>query len=416
MSTHHGPVVVVGGGGAAASLIRELYRNGVQRLHLVTAEERLPYDRTTVSKGLLTGDLADAPPLFPELFDTDGGPVVHRGATVQEIDRRARTIRWGDGATLEWERLVLATGAAPKLPPVAGLDLPGVSVLRSAAHGHRLAAQLGPGRRLVVVGGGVIGLEVAAAARARGTAVVVLEAAPRPMARVLPPAVVDPLLAVHRGAGVELRTEVLPEMVEGADGQLLVLCADGTTALGDHVLVAVGVAPRTALAEAAGLTVDDGVVVGPLLTTDDPGILAIGDVARVVDPEAGTSTRTEAWTPALAMGQHAARTLLGDPTPYREVPWSWSDQYDLRVQAAGWPDLATSWVVRGRPGDLEAGVYAFGQDPDDRVRAVAGVSRGRAVGRVVRAGQQLVAKGVVVLAETLADPAVDLRRLGRAAT
>ncbi len=412
MPTPHAQVAVVGGGPAAAALVRELHRGGMARVHLLTIEDRPPYDRTTVSKGLLTGEVDDAPALFPDVL-TEDGPTIHLGVTVTAIDRVDHTVTCEDGRTVRWDRLVLATGAAPRVPPITGVDQPGVSLLRSAADGHRLRGHLGPGRRLVVVGGGVIGLEVAAAARTRGTDVVVLEAAAQPMARVLPAAVVEPLLAVHRRAGVDVRTGVLPQVVEVDGGTLVVTCEDGTVVAGDHVLVAVGIAPRTALAEAAGLEVDDGVLVDPLLTTDDPDVLAVGDVARILDPESGTRTRTEAYTPALAMGQHAARTLLGDPTPYREVPWSWSDQHDCTVQAAGWPDLATGWVVRGDADDLETGLFAFGQDAEGRVLAAAGLSRGRAVGRVVRGAQKLIAARTPVPADALADPDVDLRRLAR---
>lgn len=413
MPSPHAHVAVVGGGPAAAALVRELHRDGAGGVHLLTSEDRRPYDRTTVSKGLLDGSVDDAPPLFPEVFEDSDGPTLHLATTVAEVDRDARTLTCIDGTTLGWDHLVLATGAAPWLPPIDGLEQPGVSLLRSAADGHRLRAQLGADRRLLVVGGGVIGLEVAAAARAQGSEVVVLEAADRPMARVLPASIVDPLLAVHREAGVDVRTGVLPRAVEARRGGLAVACEDGTSVLGDHVLIATGIRPRTQLAEAAGLPVDDGVVVDALLRTADPAVMAVGDVARVVDAETGTSTRTEAYTPAMAMGQHAARTLLGDPSPYRAVPWSWSDQHDCTVQATGWPELATSWVVRGSVADLETGLFAFGHDDDGRVRAAAGISRGRAVGRVVGGAQRLVAIAAVVAPGVLADLSTDLRRLAR---
>jgi 3-phenylpropionate/trans-cinnamate dioxygenase ferredoxin reductase subunit len=417
-ATSRAAVVVVGGGPAAAALVRELHRGELPGgVCLLTAEDRPPYDRTVVSKGLLTGDVEDAPALFPEVLDAEtAGVEVRTGTDVVAVDRDTRTVTCADGTSIGYDHLVLATGAEPRRPPIAGLGTPGVGLLRSADDGHRLRQQLGTDRRLVVIGGGVIGLEIAAAARTRGTAVTVLEAASQPMARVLPPAVVDPLVAIHREAGVDIRTEVLPQEITPTDTGLAVVCADGTSVVGDHVLVAIGIAPRTALAEAAGLAVDDGVVVDHLLATSDPHVLAIGDVARVVDSQSGTRTRTEAYTPAMSMGQHAARTLLGDPTPFRDVPWSWSDQYDCTVQATGWPDLATTWVTRGSEGDLEAGRYAFGIDDDGRVRAAAGISRGRAVGRVVRGAQKLVTAGAVVPPEQLADPSVDLRRLARAAT
>ncbi|WP_370324148.1 NAD(P)/FAD-dependent oxidoreductase [Euzebya sp.] len=402
-------VVVIGGGPAAAALVHELDRGGHRGGVAVVAEEdRLPYDRTVVSKGLLlAGD--EPPTLFEEVW---GDVEVHRGVAADGIDLGARRVALADGRALGYDRLVLATGAAPRVPPIDGLDLPGVSLLRGAGDGTALHGALVSGRRLVVVGAGVIGLEVAAAARARGVDVVVLELAVTPMGRVLPPAVVAPLLDRHRAEGVDLRMGVRPTSVAAVDGALAVTCADGTTATGDRVLVATGIAPRTALAEAAGLEVADGVVVDELLTTSDARVMAIGDVAALRTGD-GRVSRTEAYTPAMSMGQHAARTILGQPAPFTEVPWSWSDQHDLSVQAAGWPDRAVRWVVRGTADDLEAGLHAFGVDDDGVVVAAAGVSRGRAVGRVVRGAQRLIAAGVAVADGQLADPDVDVRRLAR---
>lgn len=407
-----GRVVVVGGGPAAAALVHGLDRGGHEgEVVVLGAEPDGPYDRTAVSKSMLAGDGAAPPALFPDVV----GPL-RRHAVVEAIDRPGHEVVLATGERVPYDTLVLATGAAPWVPPVPGLDGPGTSTLRDAGEAAALAGKLGTGARLLVVGAGLIGLEVAAAARARGTSVSVLEAADRPMARVLPSAIAQVLLDRHAEAGVEVRTGCPPVGVAGSDGRVEVTLADGATLAADHVLVATGVRPRTALAEAAGLAVDDGVLVGELLLTDDPAVMAIGDCARVRCAD-GTSTRTEAYTPAMAMGQHAARTLLGDPAPYRDVPWAWTDQHDLTAQVAGWPGAAQRWVPRGSVADLEAGLFAFGV-AEDRLVAVAGVSRGRQVGRVVRAAQALVGQPVGVeggLTEAvLADPTTDLRAVGRA--
>lgn len=405
-------VVVVGGGPAAAALVHGLHRGGHDGSVVVLAGEGCtPYDRTAVSKGLLTGEMAAAPELFPEVLTDD----VVRRADVVEIDRTAHEVVTADRERIGWDRLVLATGAAPRVPPVPGLDGPDASTLRDAAEADVLADRLRPGARLVVVGAGLIGLEVAAAARTRGASVVVLEAAPTALGRVLPPEVSAVVLDRHAAEGIEVRLATPPTSVvssaASSTGHAVVCLADGTELPADHVLVATGVSPRTDLAAVAGLAIDDGVLVDELLVTSDPTIMAIGDVARVRAAD-GTTTRHEAYTPAMAMGQHAARTILGEPTRYVDVPWSWSDQLDVSVQVAGWPDRAGRWVLRGSADDLEAGLFAFGVRGDQLVAAT-GVSRGRQVGRVVRGAQALVAADVAVDDAALADPSTDLRRLAR---
>lgn len=400
-------VVVVGGGPAAAALVHELSRGDHQGEVVVLGEEPVaPYDRTAVSKQALTDDAAPPPPLlFPEVLHP-----VTRSAQVVSVRPDERTLHTADGQDVGWDRLVLATGAAPWVPPVPGLDGPRTSTLRTAEDAAGLRAHLGPGRRLVVVGAGLIGLEVAAAARALGTEVVVLEAAAEALGRVLPPALSAVLVGAHREAGVDVRLGTPPTAVEYEEAEVRVVLARGEEITGDHVLVATGVRPRTALAESAGLEVDDGVLVDNLLTTSDPGISAIGDCVRVRRPD-GATQRTEAYTPAMSMGQHLGRTLLGQPSPWQEVPWGWSDQLDLSLQVLGWPALAERWVLRGDAEDLGTGLYGFGVDAEGRLRAVAGVARGRAVGRVVRGARAAVDAALAVDERDLADPDVDLRRL-----
>lgn len=394
-------VVVVGGGPAAAGLIQALSQGGHDgEVRVLEAEAEALYDRTVVSKALLTGAMNDPPQVLAEV-----GARVETSTSVTAIDVDARTVVTADGGTIGWNRLVLATGAAPARPPVEGIEQAGVTVLRSADDGRSLRDHLAPGRHLVIVGGGVIGLEVAGAARQRGATVTVLEVARRPMARILPPAVVAPLLDAHREAGATVRLGVGPTRI--APG-LLVACSDGSEVAADHVLVAVGVRPRTALAEAAGLEVDDGVLVDGDLRASDPDVMAVGDVARLRG-----RGRTQAYTPALAMGRHAAETILGTASgPYDEVPTMWSDQLDLSVHAAGWPEDADTWVDRGTPDELAEGVISFGL-ADGRVVAVAAISRGRAASRAAGAGRRLIASGAVVAAAELADASVELRSLLR---
>lgn len=344
----------------------------------------------------------------PRLYADDLADVVRTGTVVTAIDRDRRVVVTEDG-DVPYGTLLLATGAAPRLPPVPGLAPPAVHVLRDAADGRGLAAALRPGAHLLVVGGGLIGLEVAASARDRDVEVTVVEAAARPMARVLPAALSEPLVAAHRAAGTGFEVGVPPTGLT-SDGERRVLTlADGRELVGDVVLVATGVAPRTALAEAAGLAVEDGILVDAFFRTSDPTVLAVGDAVRVRGEDGLLTARTEAWTPALAMGQHAARVILGEaPAPYAEVPWAWSDQLGLRVQVAGAP-VGSDVVLRGGL-DAPEGLLVLGLD-GDRVVGAAGMSRGTGVGRVVRGAVGLIQSGRAVDRAALADPGTDLRAL-----
>lgn len=378
-------------------------KGGREDVIVLTDEPEPPYDRTAVSKQVLADGTAP-----PALYPADLEGFVRSDVTVTAIDRDAHRLMTSDGP-LPYGTLLLAPGAAPRIPPVPGLVPPAVHVLRDAADGRRLRAALRPGTQLLIVGGGLIGLEVAAAARALDVAVTVVEVAERPMARVLPAVLTDPLVAAHREAGTVIETGVRPERFEPASpgGGHLVL-ADGRSLAADVVLVATGVAPRTELAAAAGLAVDDGIVVDPTLTTSDPAILAAGDAARVRGADGRMLPRTEAWTPALAMGQHAARTILGEPGAYTEVPWAWSDQLGLRIQMAG-DAVGDDVVLRGDLGAPE-GLLVMGLR-DGRLVGAAGMSHGAGVGRVLRGAVGLIATGRPVDRDRLADPTEDLRAL-----
>ncbi len=411
---YHHDVVVVGGGPAAATMVMRLVTGGFARsVVLLTEEDLPPYDRTVVSKGMLADPSATPPPLFADAV----GPVTRTGTRVDRIDPDRHVVELANGSPVGFGTLVLATGAEPWVPPIEGAALPGVSVLRRAADAVALRRRFGEGSTdLAIVGGGVIGLEVAAVATERGCRVTVLEATPRPMARVLPPAVVAPLLEEHRAAGVDVRLAVQPKTIEAHHGRLRVTGrdhagAETTLVACEHVLIATGARPRSALAEAAGLAVNDGVLVDDQLRTSHPDILAIGDVARVRAAD-GSSVRTESYTDAMAMGQHAAAALAGNASPYEQVPWSWSDQYDLTVQATGWPDHVDTWVDRGDPARLEDALVSIGL-ADGRIVAAAGISRGRAVGRIIKGAQAAIGARASLTAEQAADPTVDLRRLAR---
>ena len=306
---------------------------------------------------------------------------------------------------------MLATGAEPRRPPLSGIDAPDVLTLRDSADAARLHAALEPGARLLVLGAGLIGLEVAAIASALGVHVTVVDVADRPMARVLPPRIATIIESAHREAGVELVLGARPtEIAHGPTGPELVL-DDGSRLAGDVLLVATGVAPRVELAASAGLAVDDGILVDELLRTSHPDVLAVGDASRVAGPDGRHGSRTEAWTPALAMGLQAGRNILGEGTPYREVPWAWSDQFDLQIQITGDPLAGDRSVTRGDV-DGPEGLTVIALR-DGRVVGAAGVGRGNGIGRAIRPLGNLIGRGVPVTAAELSDPSSDLRSLAQ---
>jgi 3-phenylpropionate/trans-cinnamate dioxygenase ferredoxin reductase subunit len=396
--------VIVGGGAAGATCARTLLRAGREDVVLLTDEPERPYDRTALSKRVLI-EGGPAPDLYAADLPED---VVLTGRTAIDVDLTSRSVLTSSGP-VRYGTLVLATGADPRRPPLPGIDAPDVLTLRSAEDARTLRAALTPGRHLLVLGAGLIGLEVAAAAATLGVRTTVVELADRPMARLLPHEIAAPVAAAHRAAGVTLELGVRPvEVAWGAGGPGLLL-ADGRRIDADLLLVATGVGPRTGLAERAGLAVDDGILVDDLLTTSHPDVMAAGDAVRTLRPDGARGSRTEAWTPALAMGQHVARTLLGDPAPYTDVAWAWSDQHGLQVQVAGEPLAGDRMVARGDLDGPEGYVMVALQD--GRAVGVAGVGRGNGVGRAVRPIATLIGRGVPVSAEELADPSVDLRGL-----
>jgi 3-phenylpropionate/trans-cinnamate dioxygenase ferredoxin reductase component len=408
--TPPGDVVIVGGGPAAAAAARTLHQRGAGRVTLVGEESAPPYDRTQLSKDVLAGERDTPSALFPADLDACD---LRLGTPAVALDVGQRSVALADGTTLGYDALVLATGARPRRLPLKGTDLTGVHEVRGLAALRPLRDALTTGRRLVVIGGGLIGLEAAAAARSRGVDVTVLEVAEQLLGRVAPPEIAAAIAREHEHHGVELALGRRPAtLVDDGHGHVCgVELEDGTRLDADVVLIAVGVEPDTDLAAAAGLDVEDGIIVDDRLRTSAPGVHAAGDVVRVRDADGRLRRRTEAWTPAMGMGQHVAGTLLGDDRPYREVPWMWSDQYELRMQAAGEPlnDLQT--VQRGAV-EESAGMVVFGLR-DGRVAGVAGISRGNAAGRAVRGAVKLIERGTEVRAEQLVDPETDLRRLAR---
>jgi 3-phenylpropionate/trans-cinnamate dioxygenase ferredoxin reductase component len=384
------PIVVIGAGLTAAKAVEQLRQDGHTGPVVVLGDEpHLPYERPPLSKGYLMGEatVADATVHDQGWYD-DHDVDLRLGVTVTGIDRTARSVVTGEREQ-PFEQLLLATGAAPRRLAMADASGADVRYLRTLDDSTRLRESLQAGRRLAIIGGGWIGLEVAAAARTAGCEVTVLESLDLPLLRVLGPEVAERFAALHRGHGVDLRTGVSITGIH-ADGTTAVLRLDAGEPVGsDLLVVGIGVAPRTALAEAAGLDVDNGIVVDEHLRTSDPAILAAGDVANAYHPRLGRHLRVEHWDNAIAQGQAAARTMLGGGTPYERLPYFFTDQYDLGMEYVGsvGPDGYDRVVLRGGPdgdaftafwlqGDqVLAGMHANDWDAIDDVRRI--VERGR---------------------------------------
>ena len=349
----NGPIVVVGAGQAGVQLAEALRTGGYTgELTLLGHEVHGPYHRPPLSKAWLAGEI-DAAQLTmraPELLARKN-ITLRTGAEVTAVDRAARSVALSDGTTLPYEGLALATGAIPRMLTLPGAEAPNVLPLRSRDHADAIRAGLAAcaesGAPLVVIGGGFIGLEVAATARKKGVAVTVLEAAPRLLARVLAPMLSDWYADLHRGHGVQLVLGANVQGIETRDGKAVaVRTADGTRHPAGLIVVGIGVDPDDRIARAAGLVCERGIVVDACGRTSDPHIVAAGDCTarRLAD---GALLRLESVQNATEQGKSAAAALLGQERPFTATPWFWSDQYDKKLQMAGLSTGTDAWALRG---------------------------------------------------------------------
>jgi 3-phenylpropionate/trans-cinnamate dioxygenase ferredoxin reductase subunit len=400
MSNPSGHIVIIGAGhagGSAAALLRQYGWKGP--ITLIGGEPVPPYQRPPLSKAWLKRE-ADAASLAlrPAAFYPANAITLRLDTAAAGIDPESRSVTLASGAQLGYDRLILATGARPRMLPIPGHDLAGVLALRSVADADLLQATMTPGSRLVVIGGGYIGLEVAASARALGVAVTVIEREARVLARVASLPVSDFFARAHADKDVRILCGAGIAAIDGEAGRVAgVRLADGGSIPCDAVLVGVGAAPDDALARAAGLACDDGVVVDLAARTSDPHIHAIGDCTRRPLPLYGRAGRLESVPNALEQAKHAAADLCGRPPPAPEVPWFWSDQYDIRLQIAGLPFDVDDIVVRGDPA---AGRFAaFHLAADGAIQAVEAVN---APAEFV-AGRVMIARRKRVTAALLRD-------------
>jgi 3-phenylpropionate/trans-cinnamate dioxygenase ferredoxin reductase component len=337
---------------------------------LFAAEEHLPYERPPLSKEYLAGKkgLGDFT-VDSSAWYRDHHIELQLGTEVSAIDPKARTISLPDGSTAHYDKLLLATGSQPRRPPIPGADADGVHYLRTVDDADALNAVLVDGSSLAVVGGGWIGLEVAANARDRGVNVTIVEMAELPLMAALGRELGEVFANLHRERGVDLRLGATVAEVTTEAGKATGLkLGDGSTVDADTVLIAVGAAPNTALAEQAGLDLGDGgVLVDSSLRTSDPDIFAVGDIAAAEHPLFGTRIRTEHWANALKQPAVAAAGMLGKSEEYTELPYFFTDQYDLGMEYVGHAPHYEKVVFRG---DVDTREFtAFWLDADDRVLA-----------------------------------------------
>ena len=400
-------VVIVGAGhagGSAAAYLRQYGFTGP--ITLIGEEPIAPYQRPPLSKAWLKGEAdADALMLKPESFYGENGVDLRLNRRVVAIDRAAKAVALDDGGIVAYDRLILATGARARPLVAPGSDLTGVMALRSAADAEQLTACLGPGKRLAVIGGGYIGLEAAASARALGAEAVVIEVMPRVLARVACEVLSSFFQDYHRARGVTFELNVGVSGFEGLNGHVTgVRLADGRVLPCDAALVGIGALPNDSLAQAAGLDCRDGVVVDLHARTSDPDIFAIGDVARRPMPLYERDVRLESVANALEQAKQAASIIAGRAAAAPEVTWNWSDQYDLKLQIAGLASAEDEILVRGDPA---SGRFAVFHLKGDQIQAVEAVN----AAPEFMAGRQLIGQRRPISRSRLADPAVSMKEV-----
>ncbi|KWH63063.1 anthranilate 1,2-dioxygenase system ferredoxin--NAD(+) reductase [Burkholderia anthina] len=399
------PFVIVGAGHAARRTAEALRaRDAAARIVMIGAERELPYDRPALSKDALLSDGGEQRAFIRDAAWYDAQRIALRlGTRVEAIERDARRVRLDDGTTLPYARLVLATGS--RVRAFGGPVDEGVAphYVRTVGDARSLRAQLAAGRRVAVLGGGFIGLEVAAAARQLGCDVTVIDPAPRLLQRALPEVVGAFAHRLHDGRGVSFRLATLPRAIRRAPGGGAIVETDRGDVPADIVVVGIGVVPNVELAQAAGLDVDNGIRVDAGCRTADAAIFAAGEVTMHFNPLLGRHVRIESWQVAENQPAVAAANLLGADERYAELPWLWSDQYDCNLQMLGLFGGERTIVVRGDPASGPFTVFGLGDD--GRIVAVAAANLGRDIG----ASRRLIAAGAVPDPVKLADPAVGLK-------
>jgi 3-phenylpropionate/trans-cinnamate dioxygenase ferredoxin reductase component len=380
-------IAIVGAGLAAVSAVEELRAQGYDGdVAVFGSEDRPPYHRPPLSKAVLLGEKEpESAFVHDEEWYAEHKVELHLGEEVRDLDLDGATLRTASGQH-RFDRLLVATGSAPRRLPAADDSGAPVAYLRTMEESRLLRAALVAGQRLVIVGAGWIGLEVAAAAITAGCSVTVVETLPLPLFRVLGERVATVFADLHRAHGVDLRLGASVDAIASTGNGVRLTLGDGESVAGDLLVVGIGVQPNVAVAQRAGLVVENGIVTDPTLRTLDPRVWAAGDVANHLHPVLGRRIRVEHWDTAIEQGKVAARNLLGAGEEYRRLPYFFTDQYDLGMEYVGsvGPDGFDDVVLRGSPADgtfaafwLRGGVVLAGMhvndwDAIDPIRALVG--------------------------------------------
>jgi 3-phenylpropionate/trans-cinnamate dioxygenase ferredoxin reductase component len=400
-------VVIIGAGhagGSAAAFLRQYGHTGP--IVMVGDEPLVPYQRPPLSKAWLKGEAdADSLALKDASWYAENDCRMLLGVSAVSLDRGARKVTLSTGEVLDYDVLILATGARARTLPIPGADLEGVLALRTAADAEALKAALGPGKHMAVVGGGYVGLEAAASARALGAEAVIIERESRVLARVACAELSAFFTAYHSERGVTFELSAGVEAFEGENGKVTgVRLADGRTLPCDVALVGVGAIPNDELASDAGLNCVGGIVVDIEARTEDPAIFAIGDVTHRPLPRYERMFRLESVPNALEQAKQVACAVTGRPAPTPELPWFWSDQYDLKLQIAGMPFDADAILIRG---DIAAAKFAVFHLKGDIIQAVEAVN----APPEFMMGKQLIAARRPISPERLADTSVSMKEV-----
>lgn len=396
-------IVIVGAGQAAAQAAQSLRGEGFAGpVTIIGDEPHPPYQRPPLSKKFLAGELSREQLLLrrPEHLAA-AGVELRQNTRVETIDRKAKSVRLSGGATLGYAQLLIATGSRVRKVNFPGSDLPGIFYIRTIADVEAVRGRFKNGARLVVVGGGYIGLEVAAVAVKHGLSVTVLELAERVMQRVVCAPISEFYERVHKEAGVALRTRVPVEGFEGG-GKVTGVRAGGATIPADLVIVGVGIEPNVELARDAGLGLDNGIAVDEMARTSDPAIFAAGDCTSQVYVGLGRRVRLESVQNAIDQAKIAAAAIAGKPMPHLDVPWFWSDQYDLKLQIAGLAEPSDECVLRGDPSTRKFAVFRLRQGVIAAVEAVNAVPE-------FMIGKKLIAGRAAIAPAKLADLSLPMK-------
>jgi 3-phenylpropionate/trans-cinnamate dioxygenase ferredoxin reductase subunit len=396
--------VIVGAGLAGAKAAETLREEGFEgRLVLIGEEPELPYERPPLSKKYLKGDAErEDAQVHPAAFYAEHDIELLAGARATGLDVAGHRVSFADSRSVEYDRLLIATGSVPRRPPIDGINRGGVYTLRTIADAAALRSRIESGTRVAIIGAGWIGCEVAAAARERGAEVTLIEQGATPLEGVLGRELGGFFGDVHRKHGVDVVTEARVERIGGGEQVEHVGLAGDTTVPCDVVVVGVGIAPDTLLGDAGGLDLDDGIVVDDHLRTSAPDVFAAGDVANAFHPRYGRRVRVEHWANALNQGVAAARFMLDRGEAYTRLPYFFSDQYDVGMEYAGLHDGSDRLVLRGTLESTE--LLAFWLGSDGRITAGMHVNDWDAIEPI----KDLIESDAVVDPRRLADPRVPL--------